>query len=492
MSEDAERTLEEIEEARAEEEFISAPEDTVNNPLVPANAGGVAISSGNFAHDDFTGGSDMPINNETNIKEEIVGNSEGSIFDKPKEAVPAPAAAPAMQPVAAEPKKKSKAGLIVTICILAALLIGGGVFCLFFFVLRSTPANLVNDSVNNLLTAENFNVSFKINPMDMKLSKSGSNFGMSGDVSFGSSLGVSLDVVSTKDDNSAYIKATGLDNQLVAMTLGAMIAGNNNGYSAASTVMGMNNVWYKASADDIKGINSEYACGFEYDKFFANDGLKVFADAYKANSFFVPKEGAEVKEENGKKVITVTVDKDKLKAFKEAIRSSDKYAISDSCRSTGDDIIKDLDKGEVALTIDGSKLVGIKIQDKDFATIDYEKKDISVPSDAKSLADALKKIKEGSGSSNGGSGLSGLGDLSGLFGGLFGNLLGGGADVTDDDTDTDTDLNSLFGGDSDDSGDSIDFSDLFKNLGSGFDDDSDDDSGDDMDWSSLLNLFSQE
>ena len=125
MSDDSELTLDEIEEARAEEEFISEPEDTVNNPLVPSAAGGMTISSGNIMHGDFTGGSDKPINNENNMKGEIVGNQEGSIFDKPKATVepapaeegapifgkkkevkqepvaaPAPAPAPAEQPVA--------------------------------------------------------------------------------------------------------------------------------------------------------------------------------------------------------------------------------------------------------------------------------------------------------------------------------------------------------------------------------------------------------
>ena len=89
MSEEPDLTAEELEEARAEEEFISAPEDRVNNPLVPAGAGTI-ISSGDFTHDDFTGGGDV-INNETNMKGEIVENPDEpkSIFDKPKAAAPA-------------------------------------------------------------------------------------------------------------------------------------------------------------------------------------------------------------------------------------------------------------------------------------------------------------------------------------------------------------------------------------------------------------------
>ena len=488
MSEDPDKTLEELEEARAEEEFIAAPEDRVNNPLVPT-ASGTMISSGDFAHGDFTGGSDL-INNETNMKGEIVENPDEakSIFDKPEAAAapaeegapllggkkkekaapapapvaePAPAAAPAG--VAPAPKKKSKAGLIVTICILAALLIGGGVFCLFFFVLRSTPANLVGDSVNNLLTAENFNVSLNVKPMDLKLSKSGSNFEVTGDVSVGEgiSLGVGIDAIAVKGDDNTYIKATGLDNQLVAMGLGAMLSGGNS-LGSVSAVTEMNGVWYKASDADLKSLGSEYVCAFEYNKFLTNDGLKIIADAYKANPFFAPKEGAEVKEEDGKKVITVTVDQEKLKAFEDAIKNSDKYSVADSCKSFGDGLTENFKEGEATLKIDGSKLVGIKVKDNDVATIDYEKKDISAPSNAKSFADAVKKIKESSSSSNGG-----LSGLSGLFGGLFGGNTG--TDDGKDDGDDDIDWGTLFGG-------------------SGSDSDDDDD---DFDWSSLNSLFGE-
>ncbi|MBP5633540.1 hypothetical protein J6X13_01245 [Candidatus Saccharibacteria bacterium] len=512
MSEDPDKTLEELEEARAEEEFIAAPEDRVNNPLVPT-ASGTMISSGDFAHGDFTGGSDL-INNETNMKGEIVENPDKakSIFDKPEAAAapaeegapllggkkkekaapapapvaePAPAAAPAG--VAPAPKKKSKAGLIVAICILAALLIGGGVFCLFFFVLRGTPANLVGDSVNNLLTAENFNATLNVKPLTAKISKAGSNFEMVADMSLsqGSSFGVNIDAISVKDDSNTYLKVTGLDNQFVAMGFGALIAGNG-GLGSTSAIQAMNGVWYKASSDDLKGIGSEYACAFEYNKFLSNDGMKVIADAYKANAFFVPKEGAEVKEEDGKKIITVTVDQEKLKAFEEAVRKSDKYSVSESCKSYGESMTKDFKEGEATLKIDGSKLVGIKVKDNDVATIDYEKKDISAPSNAKSLADAIKEIKNGSSSSNGG-----LSGLSGLFGGLFGGNTG-----TDDGKDDGDDDNFDWGSDSDDDGDDFDWSSLFggdsgsssidwSSLLGGSSSDFDDD-GDDFDWSSLF------
>ena len=527
MSEDPDKTLEELEEARAEEEFIAAPEDRVNNPLVPT-ASGAMISSGDFAHGDFTGGSDL-INNETNMKGEIVENPDEakSIFDKPEAAAapaeegapllggkkkekaapapapvaePAPAAAPAG--VAPAPKKKSKAGLIVTICILAALLIGGGVFCLFFFVLRGTPANLVGDSVNNLLTAENFNATLNVKPLTAKISKAGSNFEMVADMSLsqGSSFGVNIDAISVKDDSNTYLKVTGLDNQFVAMGFGALIAGNG-GLGSTSAIQAMNGVWYKASSDDLKGIGSEYACAFEYNKFLSNDGMKVIADAYKANAFFVPKEGAEVKEEDGKKIITVTVDQEKLKAF-EAVRKSDKYSVSESCKSYGESMTKDFKEGEATLKIDGSKLVGIKVKDNDVATIDYEKKDISAPSNAKSLADAIKEIKNSSSSSNGG-----LSGLSGLLGGLFGGNTG--TDDGKDDGDDDIDWSTLFGGSDsggglsglfgglfggntgtddgkDDGDDDIDWSTLF----GGSDSDSDDDD-DDFDWSSLKSLFGE-
>ena len=142
------KTEEEIaaETAKAEEDFISTPEDTVENPLVPEEKTDDededrlkgAIGSGNLAVDypEEAAPAEEPAVEETPAETPV---EEAPATEAPaEEAAPAaetpveevPAAAPVAEATATvadydAPKKKSKAGLIITLVVIFLLLIEG-------------------------------------------------------------------------------------------------------------------------------------------------------------------------------------------------------------------------------------------------------------------------------------------------------------------------------------------------------------------------------
>ena len=412
MSEEPELTPEEIEEARAEEEFISAPEDTVNNPLVPANSGGVSISSGNFMHEDFTGGSEKPINNETNIKEEIVENQaqSKSIFDK-TQAAPAPvaSAAPAAQPTpavapvtGAAPKKKSKAGLIVTLCVIAVLLIGGGLGVFFWLMSREAPENLVKDSFSKVFESEyvgftgssEFESNGAKGNIDFDITKAGENLKLDGTLTI-SDTKLKINAIQYKSET--YLKVDGIDdlsisdlskqsNGLINETTAVML---ENIFKYASKAI--NNTWIKADASIISNfIPSSGDCSFGLDTILNADFGKA-KDAYKDNSFIVRDDKADTKEKDGVKYIKVKADKEKMKSFLKALTGKEG---GDKCDVKSED--------EVASSIVfgvkpwSHELVKIIINDgkKDNELkVNYDKKEISKPENAKSLMSVASELE---------------------------------------------------------------------------------------------------
>ena len=411
MSEEPEPTLEEIEEARAEEEFISAPEDTVNNPLVPANAGGVSISSGNFMHEDFTGGSEKPINNEINIKEEIVENQEPkSIFDKPK-AAPAPApATPVAQPTVADasvagaaPKKKSKAGLIVTLCVIFVLLIGGGLGVFFWLMAREAPENLVKDSFAKVFDSEyigftgtsDFDSNGTKGNINFDITKNGENLKLNGVLKIDDNK-IKIDAIQYKSET--YLKLDGIDNISISN-----LAGQSNGQITGSTATMLENIfkyagkvvndtWIKVDPSLLGNfMPSSGDCSFGLDTILNADFGKA-KESYKDNAFIVRDESAEVSEKDGVKYIKVKADKDKMKSFLKALTGKDS---GDKC-----DVKTD---GDVASSI----VFGVKPWSHDLSVVrindgkedhelkvNYDKKDIEKPENAKNLLAVASELEE--------------------------------------------------------------------------------------------------
>jgi len=420
VSEDPEKTLAELEEARAEEEFISAPEDRVNNTLVPAGAGTV-ISSGDFAHDDFTGGEDL-INNETNMKGEIVENQDEpkSIFDKPKAAAAAaptedgapifgkkketktePAPAPVEQPVVANaapgaaPKKKSKAGLIITICVLAVLLIGGGVAAFLFLMMRESPETMVNDAVAKIYESENLGITSKIDvesgdktgTFDFDIKKSGKNLKLDGKLEMS---GAKIDVNAIQYESETYIKFSGLGD----LDINSIVGGDSSLVPSSQSKMvnvivksmaeAVDDSWIKLDLSLISNLIPQGdGCSFDVQSLLGTDSSKL-KDAYKNNSFIKRDESAEVKEENGVKYIKVKVDQEKSKSFAKAI-------IGDGAsKCVDDDKKEDAKESTVVLGVKpwSHDLSSIRINDgkKEYELkVNYDKADIEKPSNAKSI-----------------------------------------------------------------------------------------------------------
>ena len=482
------------ESERANEEFISAPEDTVENPLVPAPEEEVDVSK----IEGVIGSGNL----EENNVEEVAMPTETETPVAPAAEAPvtaAPAAEPAV--VAAAPKKK-KTGLIVTLIILILLLLGGGAFFLFFFVLRNTTPNLVNDAVGNFMTSENLTASSLMEmedsngtTIDMKISRAGSNFGVNSVLKSkaeGQDINITADG-SMIDGGNLYFKLGGLKTDIDVSFFYGLMAGisgqdlsqmSDEEISAMVSFMKpmytkMSGNWYKAGESDLKNFSGDTAsCLFEFQKLLSSDNIKALADIYKANAFIVPKEGAEIKEDGGIKKIAVIFNKEKYDAFRAEMKKSGKFEVSEKCKESEQ---KDGQKSEDIFSkmverfksdgadfyINGDhKLVGAKIGKVEFK-IGYDKTDIAAPSDAKPFSELTTLMF---------SGLGNLGNLGNLGGGTgnsgLGNLGGGSGSSSTDDLGGLLELLQLLGGSGSDSGDTGDDSglggleDLLKLFGS--------------------------
>ena len=138
----------------------------------------------------------------------------------------------------------------------------------------------------------------------------------------------------------------------------------------------LNGNWYKIDSTE----SADGDCSKIYTSLLSDEGMKTIDELYKANPFFVPKEGAEVKNENGNKKVIVVVDKEKAKAFRAELEKKESLGFSSTCKLPES---KDSDdsSSEAVFTIDGSnKLVGLSFENKsDNKTydikVDYENTD---------------------------------------------------------------------------------------------------------------------
>lgn len=412
------------EEAQAEEEFVSSMEDTFENPLVPdenkepENAEQAlegAIGSGDLSNNEK---GESLVNNEVNMnggETPIIGGS------KVQEA---PVAAPAAAPAAA-PKKKSHVGLIITIIVITLLLIGGGVAAFLWIMWHESGDVALNDGVAKMLEAENLTFSGTIkqdksNGMNIKLDGA-----MAGDlVSANGKIGASgynadFDMVYSKD-GKAYIKFGGLKDLLAALPLADLMGGTGDETSGKliNTILGaiadeIDGEWIVFKESDLKKYTGSASSSCSTDTImglFTSGSKEAIANAYKENSFIVIDDSAEVKEVDGVKYYKIKIDGEKKKAFTEATKDIEAVKSLNKCKtseSTSKDSTEDL-TGDLRIGVKSwsHELAGIQGSSKDSEgnktnfdiKFNYDKKDISVPSNAKtteeltsSLESAIKK-----------------------------------------------------------------------------------------------------
>ena len=468
-----EKTPEEMaaEEAKAEEEFISTPEDHVENPLVPEEPKEDdsededrlkgAIGSGNLAAD-YPEEEKELASNEDNMTDSIV-NDTSSASDSTPEVEDAPVQTDTIETAVAEPtveenpaattvesaetittttesiadmaaqtntaapKKKSKAGLIITLVIVALLLIGGVVGFFIWMSIVEAPENALKDSLAKFWTSENVQMSgnFTMDNDGTKYeisfdgAKSEGNIGGSGKIKTkynGANVDIDFSASYIKG-GTLYAKIDGLEKVVKSLNLGSDSSSVMGGYSELlSSILGtvvetIDGQWYKIAASDLKDVSAAegLSCMLEnLDGAVSKDSMQSVADVYKKHPFIAMDKDAEVKEEDGVKYIPVTVNKDDSKKFIDELRKIDgfkKIAACSESESEDDDLDfdeEDSDKTKMTLGVKAwsHELVSAELEkDGDNAgklsvKMSYDKKEVAVPNDAKSISELGTEIEK--------------------------------------------------------------------------------------------------
>lgn len=452
------KTEEEIaaETAKAEEDFISTPEDTVENPLVPEEKTDDededrlkgAIGSGNLAVDypEEAAPAEEPAVEETPAEAPV---EEAPVAEAPaEEAAPAtetpveeaPAAAPVAEATATvadydAPKKKSKAGLIITLVVIFLLLIGGGVGFFIWMMSNESPENLLKDSLAKLWTSENIQMAGTLSNESKKKddgassfeitfdgAKSGGNITGSGKIK-GKASGADINIdfsASYIKGGEAYFKLEGL--KKLVKSLGLEDGDDESGisslmgdYSALlSSLLGaivkkVDGQWYKITASEAKenSVTKSAGCMLEnIDGALDPETMKKVADIYKEHPFIAADKDSEVKEENGVKFIVAKINKDESKKFAEEVKKIDsmkKIAACSDEKEEEEEDEKNAKDTKVTLGIKpwSHELVSAVISsegEEGTSKLDvkmtYDKKDISAPSDAKAFDKLGSEIEE--------------------------------------------------------------------------------------------------
>ncbi len=431
-----EKTPEEMaaEEAKAEEEFISTPEDHVENPLVPEEPKEDdsededrlkgAIGSGNLAAD-YPEEEKELASNEDNMTDSIVNDTSSSSDSTPEvENAPVqtdtietavteptveenPAATTvesagtttvttgsiadmAAQTNTAAPKKKSKAGLIITLVVVALLLIGGVVGFFVWMSIVEAPENALKDSLAKFWTSENVQMSgsFTMDNDGTKYeisfdgAKSEGNIGGSGKIKTkynGTNIDIDFSASYIKG-GTLYAKIDGLEKLTKSLNLGSDSSSVMGGYSELlSSILGavvesIDGQWYKIAASDLKDVSAAegLSCMLEsLDGAMSKDSMQSVADVYKKYPFVTMDKNAEVKEEDGVKYIPVTVNKDDSKKFIDELRKIDGFKKIAACsESESEDDDLDFDEEDS----DNTKMtLGVKAWSHELVSAELEK-----------------------------------------------------------------------------------------------------------------------
>jgi len=427
----AEKSRDEIaaEEAKAEEEFLATPEDTVRNPLVPEEPKADAeeeislegaIGSGNLE-------ADYPEEKKSASAAEAETPAELTV-DHSEPAAPAPApveepaaAAPVAQENAA-PKKKSKKGLVITLIIIFLLLIGGGVAALIWFLNFESPENMLKDALSKFWSAENIQttatVEAETNGQKVELTLDGVLAGADitgsgkiktkvegGDISIGYSAAYSKDGV-------AYFKLENLND--VAKGLGMDLSNADEDVDGSNSFAGLTallssvfgavveNVdgsWFKITAADVKSFgNDQMSCVLENLKDAISSSSKgEIAKAYEKNPFLKVDKDAKVEEKDGIKYFRVSIDEGIQKKFSDEAKNIDGIKKLNAC-STASESATESEESSAT----NEYTVGIKPWSHELASISgkskvegndanismkitYDKKSVSMPSNAKDI-----------------------------------------------------------------------------------------------------------
>ena len=431
-----EKTPEEMaaEEAKAEEEFISTPEDHVENPLVPEEPKEDdsededrlkgAIGSGNLAAD-YPEEEKELASNEDNMTDSIVNDTSSSSDSTPEvenapvqtDTIETAVAEPAVEenPAAttvesagtttvttgsiadmaaqtntAAPKKKSKAGLIITLVVVALLLIGGVVGFFVWMSIVEAPENALKDSLAKFWTSENVQMSgsFTMDNDGTKYeisfdgAKSEGNIGGSGKIKTkynGTNIDIDFSASYIKG-GTLYAKIDGLEKLTKSLNLGSDSSSVMGGYSELlSSILGavvesIDGQWYKIAASDLKDVSAAegLSCMLEsLDGAMSKDSMQSVADVYKKYPFVTMDKNAEVKEEDGIKYIPVTVNKDDSKKFIDELRKIDGFKKIAACsESESEDDDLDFDEEDS----DNTKMtLGVKAWSHELVSAELEK-----------------------------------------------------------------------------------------------------------------------
>lgn len=443
-------------EAQAEEDFISAPEDTVN-PLVPApdddaeNRLEGAIGSGNLEADYPDEAAPAAESNEGNMILDSAAEtvSEAPATETPVEAAPAeepvvaaeapaeaaPAAsilggseqsaAEAAAPVAAAPKK-SKKGLIIGIIITLVVLIGAGVGILLWLILGNNPDKVLGDALVNLYKSENVvatgtleykNSDGDTNIATFEISKDGGNIGGSGSIE-AEAEGKKI----TLNFSASYIKGGNAYFMFENLKSLKKIILNGSGSASASAkkiyeklidaiVEKVDGQWYKLNSANSKQISmlGDTSCFFDsIDDAMSSESMEKIASVYKEHPFLKVKEGSKKESDDGVDYYTVVIDEDEEKAFSDKAKENDAVKKLYSCTEKSSKSPSDSDEKKSSSTdieeyrigIKSGKIVSIefvtnegkKTEAKTKLDLTYDKKSVNEPDGARDASKLMEDI----------------------------------------------------------------------------------------------------
>ncbi len=368
------------EEAKAEEEFISEPEDTVLNPLVPEEPKEEddrlegSISSGDLSTDYPEEPAADPVSNEANTDAAALDAEEPApVEEAPAEDVapvegdaPAEEAAPAVDEAAVSeeakaivgaaivtdsvapkpaedaavatdaPKKKSKKGLIITLIIILVLLAGGAVAAVVWLGIFNSPKVAVSDAISNLWKKDNAKYSLSANVMskdfNFELSRDKNGAEISGVLPMSTGSNAPTFNALYRKGGTFYVKLSGVKDSIESnMSVGSLDADSAALLKKVATAAteDIDDNWLKLEINDsfLSSIGLKNGVGdcivSTFDGFFEQSTYDEMAKIYEEHPFFTINESAEVKEKDGVRYYKVTVNTEEAKKFVEALSKAD-------------------------------------------------------------------------------------------------------------------------------------------------------------------------
>lgn len=359
---------------------------------------------------------------------------------------PSPTATPSAQP-ATPPRKKFSIGKAILICVILALLIGGGVGATFI-VMAAQPSSIVASAINNLITAEHISVDGEANivynpssnsdsvTINLKMLSAGANHSSNIQVSTDpSAFGINSPVVSLEvdeviiDNGNMYFKIKGIYGVLYAAdTIMGSIFTTGSYTPSDATLSAIQQIsdyaenrWFMVSVEEVMNSSmlsmdaqskQKYLDGYNCAKDKLNNISSYsneFSDLYKSHPFINLEQQAD-------SFYNVSLDSTHLAAYSNEILNTKFSKDLLSCANgnitissnsvTPEEIDRIMDKfPSVSAKIDGFldyHLTELKISSaNDYYSISSDLKfdydtpvNISAPSDATSILDAVTRIND--------------------------------------------------------------------------------------------------